>query len=323
MVAIREQKFSSPMTWRADTLLANDGLVRLDAGCLAEIDRLTEELLANPLPLEALRVDDFEVPACRAAMRQVRDQIYDGIGFAVIDRLPVDRLEKDTAKKLYWLLMSMISRPVAQSWDGAMVYDVHDTGRKSTAGSGIRSSKTNGGQSYHSDNTFNLPPDFVGLMCLQTARKGGLSGLISLETVYNLLLEEFPDVIPRLYEPFYYDRQMEHPPDDQKWSFKPVFQSDGERLFAYFNPRRVEHGYEMVGKEMDEASLAAIQALQQVSERSGLGKSFEFERGQIQIVNNKRLAHRRTAFRDWPEPERRRHLVRIWLRDEGRPFYLG
>ncbi|NKB59650.1 MAG: hypothetical protein GKS00_25305 [Alphaproteobacteria bacterium] len=323
MTTIREQPLSSPMTWRADTLLENDGLVMLDDGCLDEVARTAAALGANPLPIEALVTDDFEMPACRAAMARVRDQIYDGIGFAVIDRLPVEQLEKDISKKLYWLLMSMISRPVAQSWKGTMVYDVLDTGKKSLAGSGVRSSKTNGGQSYHCDNTFNLPPDFVGLMCLQTARKGGMSGLISLETVYNLLLEEFPDVIPRLYEPFYFDRQMEHAPDDQRCSYKPVFESDGRRLFANFNPRRVEHGYELAGKEMEPDTREAIQALQQVSERSGLGKSFEFERGQIQIVNNKRMAHRRTAFRDWPEPDRRRHLVRIWLRDTGRPFYLG
>jgi alpha-ketoglutarate-dependent taurine dioxygenase len=256
-------------------------------------------------------------------MARVRVQLEDGIGFAVVDRLPVERFDRDISRKLYWLLMSMTGRPVAQAWTGTMVYDVLDTGKKSTAGSGIRSSKTNGGQSYHCDNTFNLPPDFVGLLCLQTAKKGGTSGLISLETVYNLLLEEFPEYLPRLYQPFYYDRQGEHAPDDLRWSYKPVFESDGDRINAYFNPRRVEHGYEMRGLEMDDETRRAINALQRVSERSGLGKDFIFERGQIQIVNNKRLAHRRTAFRDWPEPERRRHLVRMWLRDAGRPFYMG
>ena len=323
MTTIRELPLDSPMTWAAETLLENDGLVALDEDCRAEIDRTAQELIANPLPLEALRTGDFAMPACQTTMARVRRQLDEGIGFAVVDRLPVEDLDKDISKKLYWLLMSMAGRPVAQSWDGKMVYDVTDTGKKSTAGSGVRSSRTNGGQSYHCDNTFNLPPEFVGLLCIQTARKGGVSGLISLETVYNLLLEEYPDVLPRLYEPFYFDRQAEHPPDDTRWSFKPVFESDGERVSANFNPRRVEHGYEMQGKDMDPPTRAAIQALQRVSERSGLGKAFEFRRGQIQIVNNKRLAHRRTAFRDWPEPERRRHLVRIWLRDKGRPFYLG
>ncbi len=320
---MRETSIDSPATWRAETLLDNDGLVKLDANCQAEIDRAAAELAVNPLPVEVLKVSDVEMPSCQATMARVRVQLEDGIGFAVVDRLPVERFDRDISRKLYWLLMSMTGRPVAQAWTGTMVYDVLDTGKKSTAGSGIRSSKTNGGQSYHCDNTFNLPPDFVGLLCLQTAKKGGTSGLISLETVYNLLLEEFPEYLPRLYQPFYYDRQGEHAPDDLRWSYKPVFESDGDRINAYFNPRRVEHGYEMLGLEMDDETRRAINALQRVSERSGLGKDFIFERGQIQIVNNKRLAHRRTAFRDWPEPERRRHLVRMWLRDAGRPFYMG
>ena len=320
---MRETSIESPATWRAETLLDNDGLIELDANCQAEIDRAATELAVNPLPVEVLKVSDVEMPSCQATMARVRVQLEDGIGFAVVDRLPVERFDRDISRKLYWLLMSMTGRPVAQAWTGTMVYDVLDTGKKSTAGSGIRSSKTNGGQSYHCDNTFNLPPDFVGLLCLQTAKKGGTSGLISLETVYNLLLEEFPEYLPRLYQPFYYDRQGEHAPDDLRWSYKPVFESDGDRINAYFNPRRVEHGYEMRGLEMDDETRRAINALQRVSERSGLGKDFIFERGQIQIVNNKRLAHRRTAFRDWPEPERRRHLVRMWLRDAGRPFYMG
>ena len=323
MTTILDHPLDSPACWAAETLLENDGLIALDADCKAEIDTVAAILASNPLPIEALRISDVDMPACQATMSRARDQLENGIGFAVIDRLPVERLEVDISKKLYWLLMSMAGRPVAQSWDGAMVYDVLDTGKKSTAGSGIRSSKTNGGQSYHCDNTFNLPPDFVGLLCIQTAKKGGMSGLISLETVYNLLLDEFPDVLPRLYEPFYFDRQAEHAPGDQRWSYKPVYEADGERVTAYFNPRRVEHGYELRDIGMDAKTREAIQALQRVSERSGLGKDFTFERGQIQIVNNKRLAHRRTAFRDWPEPERRRHLVRIWLRDAGRPFYLG
>jgi len=31
----------------------------------------------------------------------------------------------------------------------------------------------------------------------------------------------------------------------------------------------------------------------------------------------------RTEFEDHPEPDRRRHLVRLWLRDHGRRAYTG
>ncbi len=323
MVTIMERPLSSPMTWSAETLLENDGLVELDSDCIAELDRAAAEIEANPLPAVALDPGDFEMPACRALMAQVREQVDTGIGFAIIDRLPIDKLETETATKLHWLLMSMVSRPVAQKWDGTMIYDVTDTGKKAVAGSGIRSSKTHAQQGYHIDNAFNLPPDFVALFCLQTAREGGISGIVSFETIYNLLLEERPDVLPRLFEPFYYDRQMEHAPGDERVSSKPIFESDGEVVFANYSPSLIWQGYEMKNEEMDAPTRAAMDALMEVSERAGLGKTFGFERGQIQIVNNNRLGHRRTEFHDWPEPERRRHLVRIWLREAGRPFYLG
>jgi hypothetical protein len=33
----------------------------------------------------------------------------------------------------------------------------------------------------------------------------------------------------------------------------------------------------------------------------------------MQFIHNHQILHDRTAFEDWPEPERRRHLLRLWL----------
>ena len=323
MSTVMHTPLASPMTWAAETLLEDDGLVALDADCLAELDAAAIEIESNPLPVEALSPDFFDLHACTAAMRRVRAQVYDGIGFAIIDRLPVERVSTETAVALYWLLMSLVGRPVAQKWDGTLLYDVLDTGSKAGAGTGVRSSRTNGHQGYHTDNAFNLAPDCAALLCLQTAKSGGVSGLVSLETVYNLLLEDYGDLVPRLFEPVYWDRQMEHAPGDRRVSFQPVFEADGERVFANYSPYLVLAGYHVRDERPDAHTRAALDALIEVPERDGLGKSFVFERGQVQIVNNRRVGHRRTAFEDWDEPGRRRHLVRIWLRDAGRPFYHG
>lgn len=323
MTTILEKPFSGPMTWDTGTPFPHDGIFHLTGECHAEIDRIAAELEANPLPTEALRLEDFEMPACRALMTSVREAVDNGTGFAIVDRLPVERLGKAISTKIYWLLMSAVGRQVAQKWDGTLVYDVTDTGLKSEAGNGVRSSKTNGGQGFHNDNSFNLPPDFVGLLCLQTAMKGGVSGIVSFESVYNLLLEEEREVVERLYRPFYFDRQREHAPDDPLVSFKPVIETEGDRLNVNFSPRLVEQGYQVAGVAMDDGTKAALDALARTTETAGLAKRFEFERGQIQIVNNRRLGHRRTGFRDWPDPDKRRHLVRIWVRKSGRPFYQG
>ena len=323
MTAILKEKFSGPMVWDADTKFPNDGIAKLNSDCHSEIESVAEALRANPIPTEALLPSDFDMPACRALMEGVRETVDNGTGFAVVDRLDVDALGRDIATQIYWLLMSMTGRPVAQKWDGTLIYDVRDKGGKATAGSGVRSSTTNGGQGFHNDNAFNLPPNFVSLFCLQTAMKGGISGIVSFESVYNKLLEDHGELLERLYQPFYFDRQMEHAPDAERLSFKPIFEVDGEELNVNFSPRLVEHGYEMRGEKPDAEARAAIDALCRTTEIDNLCKRFTFEQGQIQVVNNRRLGHRRTAFRDWDEPEKRRHLVRIWIRKSGRPFYLG
>ncbi|NKB57327.1 MAG: hypothetical protein GKS00_13450 [Alphaproteobacteria bacterium] len=314
---------NGPIAWTSDSLPADAGLIRVTDACREEMLAIAAFVEANPLPILSLRPSDFDMPACRTMMGEVRAMLKSGAGFAVIDRLPLDDISRESATALYWLLTRMVGQTVAQKWDGLMVYDVRDTGKALIDASGVRSSVTNAGQEYHNDNAFNLPPDYVALFCLQTAKEGGVNGVVSFQTAHNKMLERHPDLLERLYEPFCFDRQMEHAPDDDRVSDYPIFEYDGTTLRTRFSDRLSRVGYEMRGGSIDAKGSDAIDALREIISEPGARREFMFEPGQIQIVDNRRLGHRRTAFTDWPEPEQRRHLVRLWVRDAGRPFYLG
>ena len=118
MVEMIEDKFTGPMVWDADTQFLNDGVASLDATCQSEISVIAQLLRDNPLPTEALMPADFDMPACTAVMEGVRETVDNGTGFAVVDRLDVDGLGREISTKIYWLLMSIAGRPVAQKWDG-------------------------------------------------------------------------------------------------------------------------------------------------------------------------------------------------------------
>ena len=315
------EAYNGKMAWRAADLPPDAGVIKLSADALAELSAVAEVLKANPMPVEGIDPEDFSMPACRSVMQDARRQLDHGLGFAVIDRLDVT--DRAIATKLCWLLMSMTAPLVAQKHDGTMVYDVVDTGLVAEAGNGVRASKTRNHQGFHTDNSFNLPPDYVALFCLQTAMEGGLSGLISFQTVYNRLRRELPeDVLTRMFEPFWFDRQFEHGPDDDPLTRKPAFEAhpDGGIRIA-FSPRLVRQGAEVKGETMGQRAEQALAAIARITEDPDLGLTLTFQPGQIQIVNNKRIGHRRTGFSDWPEPERRRHLVRLWMRNTGGPFY--
>jgi alpha-ketoglutarate-dependent taurine dioxygenase len=39
----------------------------------------------------------------------------------------------------------------------------------------------------------------------------------------------------------------------------------------------------------------------------------DLREGDMQFLNNHVVLHSRTAFEDYPEEERRRHLLRLWI----------
>ena len=128
----------------------------------------------------------------------------------------------------------------------------------------------------------------------------------------------------RLYRPFWYDRHAEHQPDESTTFAAPVFEcgADGT-VKARLALSKIFAGYELRDERMDNETAAALAAVQAVFDRPELRVELDFEPGQIQYVNNRATGHARTEFVDHPEPERKRHLVRLWLRDSGRRGYRG
>jgi alpha-ketoglutarate-dependent taurine dioxygenase len=307
--------------WTRDTIRTADYLVPIPAACLGEIDAFVDGLRFNPLPTELLDPAEFSLPKTRTLMRRVKRGLDDGAGFAVLDRLPVDRFDKAEIKAVYWLLSSMMARPVAQAFRGTMLYDVRDTGKRK--GPEVRADLTKDSLSFHTDYGYNLPPPYIGLQVLRTAKQGGRSTVVSLCAAHNEMRRRQPQLLPRLYRPFYLNRYSEHAPGEPVASAHPVFAYDGKTLRGRFNLRNITAGYDMAGEPLDAEGADAIAALSEVLEDPGLTFEFDLAPGQIQYLMNWGCAHSRTAYEDYPEPDRKRHLVRIFLRDTGARSYMG
>ncbi|HYD04831.1 MAG TPA: TauD/TfdA family dioxygenase [Reyranella sp.] len=321
---VLDQPITGRQAWTHADVREGDYRVVLSETARAELLAAAETLRRQPVPMLALRPDSFRLPACRAAMEQVRTILTDGVRFALLDRLPIEQLSLDEAKALYWMLSSMLARPVAQKLDGTIVYDVHDTGRQALPGSGIRPDKTNIDLQFHNDNSYNfMMPEFVGLLCVRPAREGGMSRVMSFATAHNALRERHREVLPRLYEPFWFDRQREFHAGEPETFSAPLFIRDGERLKARMSLHQIRGGYALKGGGMDNETTAALEAIREVFADESLQFQFRLGSGEIQYVANREVGHSRTEFHDFAEEERRRLLIRLWLRDEGAPGYIG
>ena len=199
--------------------------------CIGEMHHMLVRIESKSLPASSLPPDDY--PACYHAAVHLRHLLDAGPHFAIVDRIPVEGISSEQARALFWAFSSVIARPVAQKLDGTMIYDVRDTGQKATPGSGVRRDKTNSELSYHTDNSYNSsPPEYVGLLCLQRARSGGLSRVISFPRIHNEIVRDYPSLLERFYRPYWFDRQREHLPSEAP-VLRPQYSSTMARGYTH------------------------------------------------------------------------------------------
>jgi alpha-ketoglutarate-dependent taurine dioxygenase len=213
----------------------------------------------------------------------------------------------------YWLLGQLLGRPVEQNVQGTLLYDVRDTGQD--VRSGARFSVTNAESGFHTDNSFGPSVvDYVGLLCLRTAKRGGLSQVVSGYSVYHELRTRHPDVLEVLARPWYIDRRSGLRPGDAPTVQYPVLSWDDRGLTYRYLRYWIESGHEKAGQPLSAAQGKALDVLDAVLGDPALRVEFALEPGDLFFVNNRWILHNRTAFEDHPEPGKRRHLVRLWLR---------
>ena len=307
------QNLEGPKAWKAATLGGPAAwTVRLSAPCLSLLDRVVQARQGDAPPVTGLRLSEADRAACAKELQPAVRILEEGCGFVILDRLPLERYSAHEAQALYWLIGQALGRPMEQNVQGTLLYDVCDTGQD--VASGARFSVTNAESTFHTDDSFGpVPADYVGLLCLQTAKSGGLNQVVSGYSVYNELAEHHPAVLETLRQPFHVDRRGGVRPGEAPTIPFPLFAWDGGRLVCRYLRYWIEVGQKKVGQPLTPTQTQALDVLDGVLNRPEFRAEFYLERGQMFFVNNRWILHNRTAFEDHPELERRRHYVRLWL----------
>jgi alpha-ketoglutarate-dependent taurine dioxygenase len=317
---IMAEEIGGPIAWRRRDIDPDAWRVPLPPACLAELDAIARTVRDEAPAITSLTPASFELPACRAVMALIRDRLTDGHGVAVLDRVPVEQYGTDASQAIGWLVAQLMGQVVAQKWDGTRLYEVRDRGV--APGQGVRRSITNLEQRFHTDGGWlTFAPALIGLFCLQPATEGGLSRCASLVSAHDQLRHD-QELLGRLYRPFWWDRQNEHPAGEPPCSRHAVYRYDARTLSARYYDDYVRKGHSLAGESLDRAGAAALDALHAILDAEDSWIEFRLERGQFQYVNNRLVAHSRTAFRD-DDRNGGRHLLRFWNRDEGPPDLEG
>jgi alpha-ketoglutarate-dependent taurine dioxygenase len=304
---------TGPRAWRADTIdAAAFWYYPLSEPCLAALDGAVRDWRQHPRPVTEVALSDALHAACVRDLQPVLQALESGRGFAIIKGVPADRYSAEEAQLLYWLVGQVLGRPFEQNVQGTLLYDVRDTGQD--VAYGARFSVTNAESSFHTDNSFgDTVLDYVGLLCLRTAQAGGRSQVVSGYTVYDELQAHHPGALALLSQPFHIDRRGGVLPGQAPTTRRPVLQRDNGDLAIRYLRYWIEAGHEKAGAPLTPAQREAFDVLDRLLARPDLRVEFDLRPGEMFFINNRWIFHNRTGFEDHPEPERRRHYVRLWL----------
>ncbi|KAF5229879.1 hypothetical protein FAUST_10128 [Fusarium austroamericanum] len=268
--------------------------------------------------------ETFPLPKTHDELRRLSRELHFGHGFFVLRGLDVDRYTREENIIIYAGISSHIGSIRGRQdayYDGKRadvvlghVKDVRSTTKIKIGSPAYTADK----QVFHTDSG-----DIVSLFALGTAAEGGASRLASAWRVYNHIAETRPDLIRTLAEDWEAELFTKTVNDTDKVSRRPLIHhqpasTDGktpERVVLQY-ARRYYVGFGALPRgnhipPITEAQAEALDTLHFLGERFSV--STDFQKGDIQYVNNVAVFHARDGFRDTEDQQR--HLLRLWLRD--------
>lgn len=300
--------------WNAHALNTDHSWIyRFGPEAIAELDAALAKV--RHLPVTDIRRQDFPLAKVARDLENVKQQLEEGIGMAVLRGLPVLNYSKDDASRIYWGIGQYLGTPVTQNSRAHLLGHVKDEGVK--YGHKTRGYNTNAKLNFHTDNT-----DVVGLLCLRVSKTGGFSRITSTTSIYNEILKRRPELLAPLFEGFYYDLKGEHLPGRTPLSDHkiPVFSFCEGKLSCRYLRNAIEPAFAKSGQPATPAQIEAMDLFDELAGSQALCFEMEMEPGDMQLLNNHVIVHSRTAFEDHDEDDRKRHLLRLWLRTDHRPL---
>lgn len=298
-----------PCNWTAAEVGANPNWIHhFTTQERAEIDAAVRHAMGKGHTLATLTREDFPLPTVTLALARGREQLENGVGMQLYRGIDADKRPKDELRLMYWGLGLHMGSAISQSMHGDVLGDVRDQNTDLTGPQG-RGYTNNRKLGCHTDSC-----DVVSLFVLRAAKSGGLSRLASSVAVHNEMLRRRPDLLALMYQPFYWSYQGQEPVGSLPYYPQPIFTSYCGKFAGRYVRTHINSAqrYEQVPR-LTAQQTEALEMYDELSQSEQFSHITMFEPGDWQLLNNHVTLHARTGFEDYEEPDRKRHLLRMWL----------
>ncbi len=285
--------------------------------CLSgvEIDELEDAM--RPLADHNITIADitpevFPLPSLNRKIEGLYRDLIHGRGFAVVRGLPTERYSEYEASIIFFGLGCHLGHARSQNAQGDVLGHVRDLGM-SSADPTTRVYQTRERQTFHTDSS-----DVVALMCLRDARVGGDSMLVSGITIFNEMRNQRPDLLVLLFEFIATDRRGEVPTGMKPYYQIPVFTWYDDNITTMYQRQYIDSAQRFPNApRLTPRHVEALDFFDELANDPALHIAMRLQPGDMQFVYDHTMLHDRTAFEDRDEPERQRHLLRLWLSMPG------
>ncbi len=252
------------------------------------------------MDLPDIRREHFPLPTLARTLDRLVDEVLNRRGFVLIRGVPVEGRSMRACATTYWGIGAHIGGARSQNAMGHLLGHVRDLGLSAEKDPNVRIYQTAERQTFHTDWC-----DIVTLLCLKTAKRGGLSSIVSSMAIYNRMAAERPDLLQRLLVPFAMDRRGEVPPGAKPYTELPVFSAHAGLLSVLYSRRYIDSAQRFDAvRRLTAEDVAALDYFDMLANDSELRLDMEFRPGDVQLIHNHTILHDRTAYEDWPELER-------------------
>lgn len=247
-------------------------------------------------------------PELHRRLLRTQHALEHGSGATLIRGLDVHNQSVESLEWLFESLASVVGTPISQSAAGERVFHVRNAGFADDDPR-ARGPNTKKKLSFHTDRC-----DVIGFLCVRPARSGGENQIVSSAAIYNEILRRRPDLLRVLMQPYRYQRHNVDTANALPWTEQPIFSFFEGHFAANFLRVLIERAYGAPDSPgMTAEQREALDLVESVAAEPLMHVTFRQQPGDVLFLNNWVTLHRRTAFEDDDDPERRRHILRVWL----------
>ncbi len=310
---MRLDKLTGAFVWKASDLARREEWHHVFSDAeLLDIDAALKQARASGKKLTEMTQEDFSLTILADSVPRWMEILNHGSGLLNLQGIPIDKYSAEDMSIIHWGIGTHVGTGVSQNAAGDLLSHIRDIG-VNAHDRDTRLYKTNAELGFHSDGS-----DIVALMCLKQSPWGGSNRIVSCAAIYNELLDRRPDLVPLLYQPFYWDNHNQQSVGQDPYFQMPICTYKNS-LFRFFYIgwyiRNAQRFAAVPRLSADQVQL--LNLIDEISYDPEFYVEFRQSPGDINYLKNASVLHMRTSFEDYPEPDRKRHLVRMWLTAHG------